>query len=154
MKTAFAIKKFLTFAALLALASCGKKDDAAPSASGTAGLLTASPWKLEKTEWRQTDGGKWVAQASAQQTLSFFGNNTYSSGGSATSSGTWQLSGDNARLTIYNGSSGRSATLAIEALTASTLQLTTPLTDTYTVSSGGGGPAYVYYDEERATYGH
>lgn len=138
----------------IACTSC-KKDSTGDQSGGTntVKLLTASPWNLTKIERQQTVSGKLITQPSSSQTITFLDNNTFSSGGSSTGSGTCQLSGDKTQITIYNTAKGESGTLTIETLSSTSLQLTAPLTDTYTSDySDLNHLLLTYFNKERATY--
>lgn len=138
------------------LTSCKKSDQKKEATN----LLTTSPWKFASLEWRTTSGA-WVAPPSWGSvpdyplSMTLLDNNTYTTGTSTGSYGTWQLSADKSQLIMFT-KSGSSITATIATLTATSLQLTTPMdpTKTYTVEGSGAGAKYTYYDTERTTFTH
>lgn len=141
----------LAWVAVSCIAGSGCKKDS--TATSNAKLLTSAPWKQTKDEWQQTVSGAWVDQVAAGKAvlstavLTFFDNNTWSINGGAY--GTWQLSGNDTQLTML-GSTGTSVTVA--TINSTTLQLTGPQTNEYTVTMN----PYVitYYSTERDSYSH
>lgn len=153
MKTIQHFRYAILLVLCIAVAGCKKSSD---SGSGTTtNLLTSASWKETTTEW-QTVGGTWISPASQNvltlsfSTLTFFDNNTYLGAGGYT--GTWKLSSDNSQIIVVT-SNGKTSTMNVAALTATTLQLTCPLDNTY-YTLAPVTHAITYYSTERDTFTH
>jgi hypothetical protein len=153
MKTIQQLRYAALIIALIMATGCKKSSN---SGSGTTtNLLTSASWKETTTEW-QTVAGVWISPASQNvltlsfSTLTFFDNNTYLGAGGYT--GTWKLSSDNSQIIVVT-SNGKTSTMNVATLTATTLQLTCPLDNTY-YTVAPGTHAITYYSTERDTYSH
>lgn len=145
----------VAFVGILIVSGCKKSENEIDT---TTKLLIASPWKGVKIEWRLTEAGNWILRpdatggSSLNETVTFFENGSYVSEYSGTGRpGTWQLSPDKTRVTIVR-SSGTTSTFTISTLTSTTLQLSRPLEDEYTVSYNPF--TLTSYDMEMATFAH
>jgi len=127
----------------------------------TTNLLTSASWKLAKVEWQTTTTGAWVDVSKGNSlympisalglTFSNDGGYIANAGLNGTVTGTWKLSSDKSTLTFFT-SSATSPSVIVTALTATSLQMTTALTNVYTVTNNPY--TITYYSTERDTYTH
>ena len=143
---------------LIATLSCKKNSSANDT---TTNLLTSASWKLTKIEWQTTATGAWVDESKGSNfympisalglTFSDGGGYIANAGLNGTLTGTWKLSSDKTTLTFFT-SNATSPSVAVTSLTATTLQITTALTNVYTVTNNPY--TITYYSTERDTYTH